>query len=134
MFANTMKILNISPVPHRINLVINNLSPIVHPYKWDLYRVPLRKEKDHYTMYVADGYTRKFDEKTLPDEVKSKMAMILASDHELVRDDEISHLNLMLMRNNELANVGWQASDSWFVVVLPYSLLMKLRGEDNGNT
>jgi len=52
--------------------MLDKLSPIVHQYNWDLYRVPLRKVGNKYTMYVADGFTREFDEHTLPDEVKTR--------------------------------------------------------------
>jgi len=116
------------------SLIESNLSPIVHQYKHDLYRVPLRKKGNHYTMYVGDSYTREFDENTLPDEVKTKMAMILARYQQVLYDHEVSHLSLMATRDNELMDVGWRTSDSWFIVVLPHASLMKLRGEDNGNT
>ena len=56
--------------------MLYNLSPVVHQYNWDLYRVPLRRVGNHYTLYVADGFTREFDENTLPDEIKSKMELI----------------------------------------------------------
>lgn len=113
-------------------IVMDNLSPIVHQYNYDLYRVPLRKQGNHYTIYVADGYKREFNENTLPDEIKTKMAMILARSQQILYDHELTHLGLMTTRDNELSDVGWQASDSWFIVVLPYVSLFNLRGEDNG--
>jgi hypothetical protein len=115
------------------SLIESNLSPVVHQYRNDLYRVPLRRIKNHYRIYIADGFTREFDDNTLPDEIKTNITMILARSNQILRDHEISHLALMGTRDNELIDIGWQASDSWFVVVLPIKLLMRLRGEQNGD-
>ena len=111
--------------------MLGTLSPIVHQYNYALYRVPLRKEGNSYTMWVADKFTRVFDEETLPDEIKSKMAMVLARGNPILHDREVTHLNLMTtpLRNDEFIEVGWRVSDMWFVVVLSYNSLMALRGE-----
>ena len=74
-------------------MLSKNLAPVVHPYNWALVRVPVRKIEDHYIVYVADGYHRRYDESTLPDELKTKMAMILASPHHKVLPD------IKLMKN-----------------------------------
>lgn len=111
--------------------MLGSLSPIVHQFNYALYRVPLRREGNTYTMYVADGFSRVFDEDTLPDEVKSKMAMMLARGNPILHDDEVTHLNLMTtpLRSDNFIEVGWRVSDMWFVVVLTYDSLMALRGE-----
>lgn len=82
-------------------------------------------------MYVADGFNRVFDEDTLPDEVKSKMAMVMARGNPILHDHEVTHLNLMTtpIRGDDFIEVGWRVSDMWFVVVLTYDSLMALRGE-----
>lgn len=112
--------------------MLGTLTPVVHQYNYALYRVPLRKEGNSYTMFVADGFTRVFDEDTLPDEVKSKLAMVMARGNPILYDHEVTHLNLMTtpLRNDEFIEVGWRVSDMWFVVVLTYDSLMKLKGED----
>jgi hypothetical protein len=111
--------------------MLGNLTPVVHQYNYALYRVPLHKQGNSYTIYVADGFSRVFDEHTLPDKVKTKMAMVLARGNPILRDYEVTHLNLMTtpIRNDDFIEVGWRVSDSWFVVVLTYDSLMKLRGE-----
>jgi len=110
--------------------MLYNLSPVVHQYNWDLYRVPLRRVGNHYTLYVADGFTREFDEQTLPDEIKSKMAMILARHKQILQDHEVNEIALLsICQDEDMQEVGWRSSDSWFVIVLPYPSLMKLRGE-----
>lgn len=109
--------------------MLGTLSPIVHQYDYNLYRVPLRREGDTYTMWVADKFTRVFDEDTLPDEVKSKIAMILARGSFILKDHEVSELALMTTTSDDdFRDIGWRASDSWFCIVLPYKSLMGLRG------
>ena len=111
-----------------------NLAPVVHPYNWDLVRVPVRKIEDHYIVYVADGYHRRYDEDTLPDELKTKMAMILASPHKKIEaDHELSKLSLYTNNESEeLDEIGWQASNTFFCVVLTRPTLALMRGENNG--
>ena len=110
--------------------MLGTLSPIVHQYDNRFYRVPLRKEGDSYTMYVADKFTRVFDEKTLPDVVKTNMAMILARGDPIIHDHEVTQLSLMSMPvNSELRHIGWRVSDSWFCIILRFASLMELRGE-----
>ena len=110
--------------------MLGNLSPVVHQYDFGLYRVPLRKEGNSYTIYVADGFNRVFDEDTLPDEVKTKMAMVLANAKQIVTDEKVTQLDLMATTvDNEFRDIGWRASDTWFCIILPLASLMALRGE-----
>ena len=107
----------------------NQLSPMVSQYDWNLYRVPLRKIENNYRIYVADFFTRDFDEYTLPDEIKTKMAMILASPQQIMKDDDVSLLELMSTPKEEgYREIGWRTSDTYFVVVLTYRTLCLLRG------
>ena len=110
--------------------MLGTLSPVIHPYNHKLYRVPLRREGDSYTIFVDDCFTREFTEQTLPDEIKSKLTMVLARGGQILHDHEVTHLSLMMgFEDYELSEVGWQSSDKWFVVVLDYDSLMRLRGE-----
>jgi hypothetical protein len=97
-------------------------------------RVPVRKIEDHYIVFVADAYHRRYDEDTLPDELKTKMAMILASQHHKVLPDHKLQ-KITLYTNNEseeLDEIGWQASDTFFCVALTRPTLALMRGEKNG--
>ena len=110
------------------------LAPVVHQRNWDLVRVPVRKIEDHYTVYVADGYHRRYDEETLPDELKTKMAMILASPHDKATSD-LKLDKLRLYQNHqseELDEIGWRASESYFCLVLTRPTLASMKGEKNG--
>lgn len=111
-----------------------NLAPVVHQRNWDLVRVPVRKIEDHYTVYVADGYHRRYDEETLPDELKTKMAMILASPHnKALPDFKLDKLKLYQNhQSEELDEIGWRASESYFCLVLTRPTLASMKGEKNG--
>ena len=110
------------------------LAPVVHQRNWDLMRVPLRRIADHYVVYVADGYARRYDEDTLPDELKTKMAMILASPHSKVLPDRRLQKITLYVNNEseELDEIGWQASETYFCMVLTRPTLSLMKGENNG--
>ena len=114
------------PMPH----LIGELSPVVHPKKWDLIRLPVRKVNNEYIVYVADGFHRIYNDDTLPDVLKSKFAMILANGGgAYVGDPKI--LRLTLYTNTfspELDEVGWRASETYFCLVVDRPTLESLKG------
>ena len=111
----------------RIN---EKLSPVVHQTNSDLVRLPMRKVDNHYTAYVADGYQRNFDENTLPDLLKSKFAMILASpDVPLSYDYELQVIGLYVnTMSPEMNDIGWRASDTYFCLIVTREFLESLKG------
>ncbi len=114
--------------------VSNDWAPVVHPRNWDLLRVPVRRVSGEYSVYVADGFHRRYDDHTLPDELKTKMAMILATDWKYTTDDVLS--KLMLYTNNHspaLDEIGWRASESYFCLVLTRPTVAAMKGEDDGS-
>ena len=116
-------------------MLSEDLSPVVHPYNWDLVRVPVRRIEYHYIVYVADGYHRRYDAETLPDELKTKLAMILASPQKVSPDHEVDKLALYTNHQGEqLDEIGWRPSESYYCVVLTRPTLMSMRGEDYGKT
>ena len=110
--------------------MLRDLSPVVHQYDFNLYRVPMRKDKNSYTLYVDDNFSRVFDEDTLPDEVKTNTAMILARGQDpLMHDHDVTPLMIMTTtKDHDFRDIGWQVSDIWFCIILPYKILMGLRG------
>ena len=106
----------------------SSLSPIVSQYNWNLYRVPLRRQGNKYTIYVDNFFTRVFDEDSLPDEIKTKMAMILASPQRILQDHEATMLSLMTESNENFREIGWRVSDSYFCLILSHKTLCLLRG------
>ena len=112
-------------MPH----LIGELSPVVHPKNWELIRVPVRKVDDQYIVYVADGFHRIYTDDTLPDVLKSKFAMILASEGGFVRDARIIRMTLYTNHGSpELDEVGWRASETYFCLVIDRLTLESLKG------
>ena len=111
------------------------LSPVSHQSKTGLVRVPMRRIEDHFVVYVSDGYYRRYDKDTLPDELKTKLAMILASEHKVSPDVGVTHMTIY--QNNqseELDEIGWRVSESYYCMVLTLPTLMAMRGETDGKT
>lgn len=114
-------------------MLSEDLAPVVHKTNWDLMRVPMRRIEDHFILYVADGYHRRYDKDTLPDEIKTKLAMILASAHTVLPDHKLQKLDLYSNTQSlELDDIGWRASESYYCMVLTRPTLMKMRGETYG--
>lgn len=114
-------------------MLSEDLAPVVHRTNWDLMRVPMRRIEDHFILYVADGYHRRYDKDTLPDEIKTKLAMILASAHTVLPDHKLQKLDLYSNTQSlELDDIGWRASESYYCMVLTRPTLMKMRGETYG--
>lgn len=115
-------------MPH----LIGHLSPVVHPKKWDLIRVPCRKITGIYIVYVADGFHRMYTEETLPDELKAKFAMILACGNQTMLVEPESRLQKMTVYVNtqspELDEIGWRVSETYFCLVLDRLTLSSLKG------
>lgn len=115
-----------------MHIQIRDLVPLVHPYNWSLYRVPLRKVNDDYYVYLGNGIVRIFTPDTLPDCIKGKMAMILALPNtNLYKDHDRSFGVSELMNNypSDLLEIGWRGSDTFFVVVIERQELDSMVGE-----
>ena len=109
--------------------MLGHMSPVVHHKDWNLIRVPLRKVNDKYDVFVSDDLVRHYDERTLPDVLKSKMAMILASPQpNLIPDERLQKLNVYSVTMPELALVGWRVSETWFCLALDRLTLNSLKG------
>jgi hypothetical protein len=111
--------------------------PITHSVLWGMYRVPLYRDRayDTYTVFISDNYLRHYTGDTLPDFIKEKLAMIHATPNLGIHEDmEINGLNLMLNSYQpKLDEIGWQASDSWFVIILTTQELASMQGQKNGD-
>jgi hypothetical protein len=106
-----------------------SMSPVVHHRDWNLVRVPLRKVDNKYTVYVADDLVRYYDSGTLPDVLKTKMAMILASPQpNLIPEYKLQKLNVYSVTMPHLEYDGWRSSETWFCVVLDRLTLESLKG------
>jgi len=112
---------------------IKDLCPLVHPYNWSLYRVPLRRIGDDHTVFLGNGKTRIYTAESLPDCIKFKLTMVLASPDVALHDESKRDFGVhSLMINNSAAHmndIGWRSSDTFFVVVVEGKDLDSLIGE-----
>lgn len=108
-----------------------SLSPVIHPTNSGLHRVPIRRNGRAYILYVGDNSTRLLEEDNLPDEVKIKMTMVLATSQVSRRDHEV-HYSLAVYvppDSGELLEVGWQVSDTLYCLCLSGDTLDRLTGK-----
>ena len=112
------------------------LPPVGHRFDSRLCRVAFLHVDDEYHMSVDTNYMRVFTEDTLPDEIKTKLAMIKATPlpnsffsagKEFPRSYELSLYSNR--HNDDLSEVGWVVDDDLYCLVIPYSLLSSLKGE-----
>jgi hypothetical protein len=79
---------------------------------------------------VGDHFTRTYTDASLPDPIKMRLSMILASDQFIVRDIELLKAELYVNHGPlDLHDIGWQASDSYFCIVLPQVDLEDMKGD-----
>lgn len=109
------------------------LTPVVHKVWHGLHRVSLLEEDGEYQLQVDDHYVRRYDVDTLPDEIKVRLAMIKAVPMlEVFTDEEIYFNSFRFYENNhseDLDDVGWRVTKNLYCLVLPTTLLNKLKGE-----
>jgi len=109
------------------------LTPVVHKTLSGLHRVALREEDGEYQLQVDDHYVRRYDVDTLPDEIKVRLAMIKAIPiTEPFTDEDIYYNSFIFYENKhskDLDDVGWRVTKNLYCLVLPSTLLNKLKGE-----
>ena len=113
-------------MPH----LIGHLSPVVHPKRWELIRLPVRRVEGRYVVYVADGLVRYYDEETLPDVLRTRFAMILATPQpELLNEILLQRLHVYINAHDpELDEVGWRVSETYFCIIVDRETLESLKG------
>ena len=109
------------------------LPPVAHKTLRDHVRVFMFRA-DNYWVWVGRNYTRVYDDDSLPYEIKTKLAMIVATPrynkmHTQVEVETNTLLPYMNNHNPELDEVGWQSSENLFCIVLPTQFLHSLKGE-----
>ena len=89
-----------------------------------------------YSLYVGDNTKKIFQRTTLPTFIQSKLAMINTIPKEQwnsFSDDTFYEMNCYLYNrytknNPEFKHIGWQVSDSIYVIVLDQDKLTELKG------
>ena len=80
--------------------------------------------------YVTDGMVRMYDEETLPDILKERFAMILATPQPLLIPETILQKIYIYTNNHnpELDEVGWRVSETYFCIIVDRQTLESLKG------
>lgn len=110
----------------------SKLTPVVHKTLSGLHRVALREEDGEYRLQVDDHFVRRYDADTLPDEIKVRLAMIKAIPMALFTEEAVFHNHYVFYENHhskDLDDVGWRVTKNLYCLVLPSTLLNKLKGE-----
>ena len=110
----------------------SKLTPVVHKTLNGLHRIALREEDDEYQLQVDDHYVRRYDVNTLPNEIKVRLAMIKAIPMATFTEEAVYHNHYIFYENHhskDLDDVGWRVTKNLYCLVLPTTLLNKLKGE-----
>lgn len=95
---------------------------------------------DVYKLYVGQGMVREFTNETLPDEIKSLIAMINVFDWNELHKTNIGPLSQWLDDQSQILwsakpyyppianDIGWRINNA-YALVLPQESFLKLRGE-----
>lgn len=109
----------------------NKFAPVMHPTLHDHHRVPIAYIDGRYEVYVGDNQIRIFLEEELPDILKSRLAMIKASNREPPTTDPILIAKAYdHPPNSDMFEIGWQPCEGLYVVVIPTKDLTYMRGGD----
>ena len=84
-----------------------------------------------YTIFVGDNFKRHYSDDTLPDFVKERLTMIVASSKTNRRDWEFSQYDVYWpykILPEGFEEIGWQVSDTYFVVAMSPDQLEELKG------
>jgi len=92
-----------------------------------------------YRLYMGKGMYREFTPETLPDELKSQIAMINAFDWEALHKDHVAIAPYVASRHETILvttapyyppvslNLGWRI-DNDYAIVVPYKYFLQLKG------
>lgn len=91
---------------------------------YKMWRVPLYKDDDSYTVIVHPNIVRYFTEETLPDFMKASLAMIHAFPPPKKELHQVSFTDAYINYHEpKLDDVGWMICKDLYIVTMHYSQL-----------
>jgi hypothetical protein len=109
---------------------MNKFSPVMHPTLNDHHRVPITYINGRYEVFVGDNQIRIYNDDELPDILKSRLAMIKASNKRPPIEDPILIAKAYdHPPDSNMFEIGWQPCEGLFVVVIPTKDLTYMRGK-----
>ena len=111
-----------------MNKINPDLEPLETIKQEILYMVPLIAI-DGYEIVIGKNHRRIFTDNTLPDFIKKVLAMAKASATKVLHDSEMYKFELYVCPVKHMEYIGWQASQSVFIIVMTKEQLDKLKGD-----
>ena len=108
----------------------NNLTPMPHHKFRNKYRVPVQKLPEKYIVHTGEDACRLYTNETLPSFIKYRLTMAeAASEDKYPSDIQVQWLDLFLYKGKSgMENIAWKASETFYIVVMDYGELNKLKG------
>lgn len=128
-----------------LHMMINKGVAPLHDIKKNVWRVPIKVVEDEFKVWVSANYFRIFNKQTLPDVIKSRLAIIRARDCQLSAyggvDFEIAAsvasplygLIYLAEDIDGMEDTGWRVNEDYYTVILPNEDMVSLRGESINN-
>lgn len=106
------------------------LEPMPHQHKKGYWRVPVYWGNQELTIYAGYKFVRILDEDLAPPTIRSKLAIASAACTSYVDDSKLYMLDMYCCPSitPHLSSIGWRASTSFYIVVLPTRSVNKLKG------
>jgi hypothetical protein len=114
----------------------DRLSPLAVLDDVNLYRVPITfptAQDGNIVVFVGDAHIRMFNNKTLPDFLKTSIVEIKLIQGRTPFRDEGLRDGWMTNKTgiNSLDKIGWQIDETFYVVIVNRENFMSLRGEND---
>lgn len=104
--------------------------PVQHSAWTDHWRVPLWIEGDTYRLSLGQNAYRYFTDETLPNELKSALAMISAFPPNDTPIWEVDPINAYINKQDaKLDTIGWRVSRYLYIVILSREFLGGVSGK-----
>lgn len=99
-----------------------------------MWRVVMLHHDDEWEMFVHDTLIRYIPEKDLPDEIRMKLAMVMAHKANIPEYHSYASSSTMEVYKNtyppEFNDIGWRYSKKLYVVVISLGCLKALQGDE----
>lgn len=112
-------------------MTIKNDELSALPYTKDYIKVPIQKTKSEYICYLNPKYHRRYTHDSLPTYLLHKLILVNALSEYPPPDYKINSTTLMSEPHDSVSNIGWRASDKWYIVILNTADFQLLQGETN---
>lgn len=106
------------------------LEPIPHFVMTDYVRVPVKRDGENFIVFLEKSFIRRYTLSTLPDFISSKITIANIITNEVKPDHKLQHYDIFICdSDNGDPDIGWRASESYYVVIIHMRDYKKLFGK-----